>query len=239
MLEKNLVIDHGMRNVFRVSGGDATEWLQRMLTADVNAVRDGRGAHGLMLDCLGKIQADLAVVGANGGYYLALLGGDPELVARHMKRLIVMEDVEVSLVSGRLLSFHGDASHIAGHFENDGFSLVRFEIAELFPEGAMLAFEMSPESVGSLLARTGLPVADSETWETLRIERGIPSLWTGFHQCGQSWPSRIASNCRKHDEGLLSWTRGRLQARDAWRAARTDLSVEVRRYSNNRQCRLP
>jgi folate-binding protein YgfZ len=180
VLEKNLVIDHGALNVYRVTGGDASEWLQRMLTADVNAVRDQCGAHALMLDRLGKIQADLALLATERGYDLIVLGGDAELMGRHMKRLIVMEDVEVSLVSAHLASFYGDAALARRRIESSAEHLVYFEVADLFPEGAMLGFDIPSEPFRTLLDSTGLTVVGAEAWDEVRIARGIPVFGRDF-----------------------------------------------------------
>jgi folate-binding protein YgfZ len=132
-----------------------------------------------MLDRLGKIQAEVAVVADGVGFALVVLGGDPELVKQHMKRLIVMEDVELRSVDARLASFHGTGGDFVG-LEPRFESCILFEIDELFPDGAVLDMELAPSRFRAALDGLGFPIAGAEAWEALRIARGMPAFGQDF-----------------------------------------------------------
>ena len=187
-------LDLADRAILSVSGPDSVEWLQGMLSNDVEALDPGEGIPAAILNIQGKILADVRVLRTADAFLLEL---DEPLAAgalEHLNRYLIADEVELSNLSDELavISIQGPEAETA---------LSRLLEVRSLPAGELghEAVECAGERLrvvrathtgepgfdlvaarGRVAAMAGLPQArripwiGSEARETLRIEAGIP-----------------------------------------------------------------
>lgn len=178
--------DHGKKTVLTIAGEDSASWLQGIVTADIReldgASGDGepagsRALRSLCLDRLGKIQGEFFVLKVQQAYQLILLSDAPDSVIAHLKRLRVMEDVEISKSEGGLYSAHGQP--LASHPRcDDRVPSALHACVTWLTDCDTITFV--PEQASASVVFRGPDGAavpsDAQSWEQFRIERGLP-LW--------------------------------------------------------------
>ena len=82
----------------RITGPDATRWLNGMVTNSVKDLQPGESNYNFLLNAQGRIQGD-ATVYRDGDTYLLATGADQlETIQNHLDRFIIMDDVELTPV---------------------------------------------------------------------------------------------------------------------------------------------
>ena len=163
-------VDRSDRGFVLVTGPDAVSFLQALVSADLDAVADGGGAHSLLLTPQGKLDVDFRLLRVGDDVWLDCAPGLGAQLAASLQRfkIRVQADVvdrtgEVAMVS----CIGADAGvelpdAVDAHRETDGVRIVRT------PWGHDL---LAPRSrAGELPAATVGAVA----YEAWRIEHGIP-----------------------------------------------------------------
>jgi tRNA-modifying protein YgfZ len=133
------------RRVLAVSGADRAAWLQGLLTNDVSAMADGEVRYAAYLTPQGRMITDMNVAAQGDRLLLDVPAPLAAALRDKLDALIFSEDVQVTDESGRVLVWT---------VINDTFTDV---VAESLPA----AFKPLPE-------------IDLDTFEVIRIERGIP-----------------------------------------------------------------
>jgi len=92
------------RAFLRVSGSDATRWLNGMVSNSIQAIEPGEGNYNFVLNAQGRIQGDATIYREPGdGATTFLLQTDDsqlETIHQHLDRFIIMDDVELTPVGG-------------------------------------------------------------------------------------------------------------------------------------------
>lgn len=163
-----VLVEHTDRAPIRVRGKDRVTWLNGLLTCDVALLAPGKAGYGLLLEKKGKIRADFFVlVGADE----IVLAGDraraEELVAA-LDHYLIMEDVELEVTEGRVLSAHGPRAEAAFAAARVGGALSLL--------GVPGAVAIADEDAEALAASSGGVVIEGDTWAALAIEAGLPRL---------------------------------------------------------------
>lgn len=79
-----------------VRGADAQGWLNDLVTASMEGIRDGEAVRSLLLSPTGRIRADFHVLRSPGEGFLLLQGpGQPEAVATLLAPYVLSSDVEL------------------------------------------------------------------------------------------------------------------------------------------------
>jgi folate-binding protein YgfZ len=133
------------RRVLAVSGADRASWLQGLLTNDVGAMAEGDLRYAAYLTPQGRMITDMNVVAHGNRLLLDVPAPLAATLRDRLDALIFSEDVQISDESGRVLVWT---------VINDTFTDV---VAESLPA----EFKALPE-------------IDLDTFEVIRIERGIP-----------------------------------------------------------------
>jgi hypothetical protein len=153
------------RGVVRISGEDAREFLQNLVTNDMDAVTAERAGYGALLTPQGKIICDFLIVAAGeadgGGYYLDA----PLLFAADLMKRLKLYKLRAKIALDDL----GEACAIVA--SSDG---------EAVPEDAGLVYD-DPRHPGlgqrAITDRAGvesLAGTDASTYHARRIALGIP-----------------------------------------------------------------
>ena len=200
VLERAAYAPVSNRVFLRITGSDATRWLNGMVTNSVTALMPGTGSYSFLLNAQGRIQGDCLIFRepspANPATYLLVTDGtQAEAIGAHLDRFIIMDDVELTPAyadEGGLLLLGPEAgSHLpALHLPTpDPLQLVLADTLHgavlLFshPFRAVPSFELRApaatiQAIEAELAAAGLPKTSSETLEDLRIYEGAPRIGT-------------------------------------------------------------
>ena len=88
------------RAFLRVTGSDATRWLNGMVTNSVQALAPGEGCCNFLLNAQGRILGDCTIyreLGEPPTYLLETAASQVEATQQHLDHFIIMDDVELSL----------------------------------------------------------------------------------------------------------------------------------------------
>lgn len=187
-------LDLADRAVLSIAGPDSVEWLQGMLSNDVEALGPGEGIPAAVLNIQGKIVADVRVFRTTDAFLVDLHEPLVAGVLEHLNRYLIADEVEIADLSGELavISIQGPEAETALSALLEGRSLpageLRHEEAECAGDRLRVvrATHTGEPGFDLVAARTGVaamaalpqarrvPWIGSEARETLRIEAGIP-----------------------------------------------------------------
>jgi tRNA-modifying protein YgfZ len=159
--------------VIRVTGVDAAEWLNDLVTADVATLEPGMARHSLLLTPTGRIRADLTLTRDGQGLIVLQDPAQPDRVDTLLAPYVLSSDVAIRDVSTGSVVFTIGAPATAG--DHPVFAPAAFGpgVGALVDAGEARAFASRLEA-GGLLSVTGGTV---EAW---RILRGIPRMGADF-----------------------------------------------------------
>ena len=187
-------LDLADRAVLEVTGSDSVEWLQGMLSNDVQDLKPGTGVPAAVLNIQGKILADVLVLRTDNGFLVMLDKPLASEVVEHLNRYLIADEVEIADLSAEfsVVSIQGPeaGARLAGVLGLDGLPAEKLSHAEVAHAGGRLrviqashtgepGFDlMVPkdhlQDLAELPAARAIPWIGIRARETLRIEAGIP-----------------------------------------------------------------
>jgi tRNA-modifying protein YgfZ len=158
------------RGVVKVSGGDARDFLNGLVTTDVTLLRPNLGRFGALLTPQGKIIADFLITEATGGHGGGFLIDCPRALAQaladklgfyKLRAKVVVENLSESL--GVLAAWDGDPA-------------VTPDLAFPDPRDPALGWRiLVPEELKQKVADLiGADLVDSSAYDAHRIASGVP-----------------------------------------------------------------
>jgi aminomethyltransferase len=187
------VFDLGWHGTIVLTGSDRQRWLNGMVTNNTRDLPLNHGNYSLVLNAQGRIQGDLTAYN-RGEYYLVTTdAGQVEKLKSIFDKYIIMDDVEVADVSGKLT-----AIGVAGTKSREALSKAGFTFPELVPgevvdldwhdiglsvarglgeRGESYEIWFAPDhatTIWDALVSAGATPVGYEALEWLRILRGIP-----------------------------------------------------------------
>ncbi len=182
------VVDRSDRGAVLVTGPDAWSYLQSLVSADLDVIGDGGGAHSLLLTPQGKLDVDFRLLRVGDEVWLDCDPGFGEQLAASLLRFRIRVDCDVTDRSGRWgsLAIRGPDAVTAA--EALGVELpaavhahVPFEDAVVvrapWPGGDGVDVVGPPANVAQAadrLSDNGVPRCSAEAYEAARIEAGVP-----------------------------------------------------------------
>jgi folate-binding protein YgfZ len=183
------------RGVIEVAGADRVRWLDGMISADVQALRSGQGAWGLLLTRQGRVVADLHVLAREESLWLELESSIVETVQKRLESYVIADDVTLrdgSAAWARLALEGKGAQMVLESAAGSPVTLASGAWCELtiaaVPVGVAAygftgqpAFQLfAPREAEAALVETllaaGAAQATADTLECLRIESGLPRV---------------------------------------------------------------
>ncbi len=185
------------RGVLRAEGMDARKWLHKIVTANVEQLETGRGAHGALLDAKGHFVADFILVRDGDIYGLLCEPAARENLFRALKRYIIRERVTLTDVSERWRCFvlvgqyssalvervletrapDGLHAWVWGRAAESAARVIRSARARVPSFDVMVPVGAAPELRAALHE---IPQVSDNVLETLRIEAGLPQWGVDF-----------------------------------------------------------
>jgi folate-binding protein YgfZ len=99
------------RAFLRVTGSDATRWLNGMVSNSVQALQPGEGSYNFLLSAQGRILGDCTIYRETSAepaeFLLVTSAAQVEAIQQHLDHFIIMDDVELTLLddlSGLLIA---------------------------------------------------------------------------------------------------------------------------------------
>jgi len=160
------------RDILRLAGADAVEYLQGQCSQDIAALAVGQSADALVLTPQGKLDALVRVTRAGDDeLYVDVDAGYGEALATRLARFKLRVKVDIEVLDWTCLALRGpDAAALA---------------ADAMPPGASLALPFGWGGVTGvdLFGADPAPVAavrrcGVEAWESVRVESGVPVMGT-------------------------------------------------------------
>jgi aminomethyltransferase len=212
------VFDLGWRGKLVVSGEDRVRWLNGMVTNNTRDLRQDFGNYSFVLNAQGRIQGDLLAFQRGEFYVLETEAGQIAAIREFLDRYIIMDDVEVGDISGKLTSIGVAGPRAAevlskaglmpgaakpgqlldGSWNGIGFSLVRDPIEVRDWYELWLAPE-NVEAVWNALVAGGAAPVGAEALEWQRILLGLPRVGmdTGVRELPQETGQEYALHYTK------------------------------------------
>ncbi len=187
-------VDLADRAALEVTGPDSMEWLQGMLSNDVQRLSAGTGVPAAVLNIQGKILADVCVLRTENAFLMILDEPLAPGVVEHLNRYLIADEVEIADLSGEfsVASIQGPraAGALADVLGLDAPPAAKLSHAQVERAGGRLrvlrtshtgepGFDLIvPEDLLQGMveapASRAIPWIGLDAQETLRIEAGIP-----------------------------------------------------------------
>lgn len=88
------------RAFLRITGSDATRWLNGMVTNSIQALAPGEGNYNFLLNAQGRIQGDCTIYREPGDeptFLLETAKSQIDAIRQHLDKFIIMDDVELTI----------------------------------------------------------------------------------------------------------------------------------------------
>jgi folate-binding protein YgfZ len=99
------------RAFLRITGPDATRWLNGMVTNSIQSLQPGEGNYNFLLNAQGQIQGDCTIYRPAGpgdpAYILSTTTDQAQTIQNHLDKFIIMDDVELTPFTERGLVILG------------------------------------------------------------------------------------------------------------------------------------
>jgi folate-binding protein YgfZ len=181
-------VDRSDRGAVLVTGSDAWSYLQSLVSADLDTVGDGEGAHSLLLTPQGKLDVDFRLLRVGDEAWLDCDPGFGEQLAASLNRFRIRVQCEVAdrtgswgsvavrgptaLEAATALGVEVPAAPHA-HVPCDDAVVVRAP----WPGGDGFDVVGPPGTAAGAVERlsaAGVPVCSAEAFDAMRIEAGLP-----------------------------------------------------------------
>ncbi len=158
------------RGVVKVSGGDARDFLNGLVTSDVTLLRPGLGRFGALLTPQGKITADFLITEAPSGHGGGFLIDCPRALAQVLADKLGFYRLRAKVTIGNL----SDSFGVLAAW--DGDPAVKPDLAFADPRNAALGWRvLVPEELAQKVADLiGADLVDSPAYDAHRIASGVP-----------------------------------------------------------------
>jgi folate-binding protein YgfZ len=168
-LRRGVGVFPARRDVLRVSGPDAVEYLQGQCSQDVAALAVGESADALVLSPQGKLDALVRVVRVgDDAFVVDTEGGFGPAVAARLERFKLRVKVVIEALPWRCVSLRGPATP-AGEaaLRSDGVLAVPFSWQGVTGVDLLGDAPQVP---------AGVRLCAGDAWESVRVEAGIPVM---------------------------------------------------------------
>jgi folate-binding protein YgfZ len=153
--------------VLKLTGSERASWLQGMVTNDVESLKPGESCYAAHLNAQGKVVGQMTVLAADDALWLVVERVAVEKLAAAFDRLIIMEDAQIQNVSA----------------EYRVIGLVGPKAKKMLPSSLAAQTDLGYDLIvptadaphmNETLAAAGAVSIDSEVWNVLRTESGLP-----------------------------------------------------------------
>lgn len=218
LTEKAGCVDVSERTLIGVTGDDRASFLHNMCTNDINSLNAGQGTEAFLTTVQGKTLAHVHAVVRADDILLDTTSGQAETIIQHLDRFIIREDVTLAelpydqLIVGGLAAPQvlaelagqpmpdGRLDNVVWPWQGNDVTAIRYPLST-WPAFLLVAEPGTLTDLKAALVSSDCPVCIPESWETVRIEGGLPEFGRDIHS--GNLPQEI---CR--DAEAISFVKG-------------------------------
>src|ERR1700710_2792843 len=158
------------RGLVKVSGADARDFLNGLVTTDVTLLRPGLGRFGALLTPQGKITADFLITEAPSGHGGGFLIDSPRALAQGLADKLGFYKLRAKVAVENL----SDSLGVLAAW--DGEPAMKPDLAFADPRNEKLGLRiLAPEELAPKVADlVGADLVDGDAYEAHRIKAGVP-----------------------------------------------------------------
>lgn len=194
------LFDISCRDEIRLTGDDRSTFLQGFCTNDINKLQPGQGCEAFLTSIQGKTLGHIFVFAEPDQLVIDTNTGAAEIVIPHLDRYLITEDVTIENVTASRKLFYLTGPQAAallenynpqiaglalnGHMqiENEGNCFHVRKVDWFKQPGFQISLEQDKAyEFKKQLINSGATFAGHQTWETLRIESGLPEYGVDFN----------------------------------------------------------
>jgi folate-binding protein YgfZ len=156
ILHHAAIVPIDSRAFLRITGSDATRWLNGMVTNSIQALAPGEGNYNLLLNAQGRIQGDCTIYrepdSDKPAFVLATDKSQLDNIQQHLDHFIIMDDVELLSMEryGHTVLLIGpEAPQVLRRMENPGPG------CSSFADSAPLRLRYYPQTASQLITPAG------------------------------------------------------------------------------------
>ena len=209
--------DRSWMGRLEILGADRHRFLNGYVTCDVKSLAPGEGTYGFVTNHQGRILSDLIVLAHEDRLWLLLPPGQEEPVAKHLRKYVLADRVEVlpledmlpiSLIGPRAaealggaeLPPPGDWRHVRSRIQGTEVALQRSGRLGAAAYTLWVSASIAAHLVEGLLENPTVRPVGFEALEILRTEAGIPRFGRDFG--AENFPQETGA------EEAVSYTKG-------------------------------
>ena len=162
------------RGVVKVSGEDARDFLNGLVTTDVTLVRPGLARFGALLTPQGKITADFLITEAPAGHGGGFLLDTPRALAKGLADKLGFYKLRAKVAVENLSDGRSEGLGVMAVW--DGEPAIKPDLTFADPRGAALGWRiLTPEELApKVAALIGADLVESPAYDAHRIAAGVP-----------------------------------------------------------------
>ncbi len=200
-----------------ILGADRNRFLNAYVTCDVKTLAPGEGAYGFITSHQGRILSDMVVTALEDRLWLLLPPGEDEAVAKHLRKYILADRVEilpledmlpVTLIGPKATEVLGDATlpppgdwrHVRSRVQGTEVELQRSGRLGAEAYTLWVSASIAKSLIEVLLENPAVRRVSAEALEVLRAEAGISSFGKDFGP--ENFPQETGA------EEAVSYTKG-------------------------------
>ncbi|HEX2852719.1 MAG TPA: folate-binding protein [Opitutaceae bacterium] len=177
--EKPLFSAYQPRAWLRITGDDASSYLQGQVTCDLRTIQPGCGCYGLLLNQKGKVMADIFVLGGAPGheFWVGSYFSPATVIRERLEAYVIADDVVIEDVTSAWAGFAviGPAAEsVVTGIKLEGLVFQGRRIPDGNIEWMVPISER--EKVWGKIMSTGAEEISADSLEALRINAGIPAI---------------------------------------------------------------
>ncbi|MFL6262210.1 MAG: YgfZ/GcvT domain-containing protein [Thermoanaerobaculia bacterium] len=209
--------DRSWMGRLEILGADRHRFLNAYITCDVKSLAPGEGAYGFVTSHQGRILSDLVVTALEDRLWLLLPPGQDEAVAKHLRKYILADRVEVlpledmmpvTLIGPKAQEILGDAElpppgdwrHVRSRVHGTEVELQRSGRLGAEAYTLWVSASIARPLIEGLLENPAVRRVSAEALEVLRAEAGIPRFGQDFGP--ENFPQETGA------EEAVSYTKG-------------------------------
>jgi len=198
------LLDMGWYNMLRVSGSERVDFLQNMLSNDVESLSEGDGTHSAALSFRGQMLADMVVLYERDSLLLVVDGGRGQNLLRHLNRYLVADDAQIDDISADtgMIALAGPSAESILEAMNwprpkelwqhacadDQIRIIRLRLTRHFGWG-IIAERGELPSIWDRAESAGATPAGLDALNAARVEDGLP--WHGVDATDANFPMEV------------------------------------------------
>lgn len=168
------IVDFSDRGVLELSGKDATDFLHRISTNELNALNSGEALQTVLVTEKGRVIDSILVVRGDGNLSVITSRGAPRRVKEWLERFIISEDVGVRDRTGERVLFACMNGRKAPQLVRTESHMLSF-VTKYFTVNTEFYLAEKDESALTQFEESGYSQVGNDAYEAFRIEQGIPN----------------------------------------------------------------